>query len=172
MTQTEPTPKRERKVNPNREKLLQLSADAKALKERMIQESENPEDTLWWAAQTLNSIILKYFYKVPNGIELGTFHQWKAKNCMIKKGEKALVIWGQPLRAQNEEKARAKGEPAPEDEDLGDYFPMCFLFREDQVLTPDQIEAEKKSKQEKRDKRQQITEAIANLQAVELDLVL
>ena len=49
---------------------------------------------------------------------------------------------------------------------------MCFLFRADQVLTAEEIEAEKKSKQAKREKRQQITEAIANLQAVELDLVL
>ncbi len=49
---------------------------------------------------------------------------------------------------------------------------MCFLFRADQVLTAEEIEAEKKSKQEKREKREQIAQAIENLKAVELDLVM
>ena len=159
-------------LNPNREKLLLLSADAKALKHQFADEADSPEDFEYWESRTINFMLLKYFYKVPEGMELGTFHQWKAKNCMIKKGEKALVIWGQPLRAQKEEKAVAKGEPAPEDEDFGDYFPMCFLFRADQVLTAEEIEAEKKSKQAKREKREQIAQAIENLKAVELDLVL
>lgn len=172
MTETEPTPKREKKVNPNREKLLLLSADAKALKERMIQESTNADDALWWTAQTLNSIMLKYFYKVPEGTELGTFHQWKAKGCTIKKGEKALVIWGQPLRAQRAEKAEAKGEPAPEEDGEGDYFPMCFLFKEDQVLSPEDLEAEKQQRQEKAEKREQIAKAIETLPTVDLDSIL
>lgn len=172
MTATEPTPKREKKVNPNREKLLLLSTDAKALKERMIQEAESPEDSFWWAAQTLNSIMLKYFYKVPEGMELGTFHQWKAKGCTIKKGEKALTIWGQPLKAQRAEQAQAKGEPAPEEDGEGDYFPMCFLFRQDQVLTPEELEAEKQQRQEKAEKREQISKAIENLQTVDLDSIL
>lgn len=172
MTATEPTPKREKKVNPNREKLLLLSADAKALKEKMIQESESPEDAFWWTAQTLNSIMLKYFYKVPEGMELGTFHQWKAKGCMIKKGEKALIIWGQPLKAQRAEQAEAKGQDAPEEDESGDYFPMCFLFRADQVLTPEEIEAEKQQRQQKAEKREQITKAIEELQTVDLDSIL
>ena len=166
------TEKPKRQPNPNREKLLLLSADAKALKSQFADEADSPKDFEYWESRTINFMLLKYFYKVPEGMELGTFHQWKAKNCMIKKGEKALVIWGQPLRAQKEEKAKAKGEPAPEDDEDGDYFPMCFLFRADQVLTAEEIEAEKKSKVAKREKRQQIAEAIANLQAVELDLVM
>ena len=172
MTATEPTPKREKKVNPNREKLLLLSADAKALKEKMIQESESPEDAFWWTAQTLNSIMLKYFYKVPEGMELGTFHQWKAKGCMIKKGEKALIIWGQPLKAQRAEQAEAKGQEAPEEDESGDYFPMCFLFRADQVITPEELEAEKQERKQKAEKREQITKAIEELQTVDLDSIL
>lgn len=172
MTQTENTPKRERKPNPNREKLLLMSADARALKDRMIQEAESPEDAFWWTAQTLNSILLKYFYKVPEGMELGTFHQWKVKGCMIKKGEKALIIWGQPLSAQRAEKAEAKGEEAPEEDGNGEYFPMCFLFRADQVLTPEQVEAEKTKRQEAKEKREQISQAIQDLQTVDLDSIL
>lgn len=172
MTATEPTPKREKKVNPNREKLLLLSADAKALKEKMIQESESPEDAFWWTAQTLNSIMLKYFYKVPEGMELGTFHQWKAKGCMIKKGEKALIIWGQPLKAQRAEQAEAKGQEVLEEDESGDYFPMCFLFRADQVITPEELEAEKQERKQKAEKREQITKAIEELQTVDLDSIL
>jgi len=164
--------KAQRKLNPNREKLLIMSNDAKALKERMIQESQDVNDQFWWASQSVNSILLKYFHKVPADLELGTFHQWKAKGCMIKKGEKALVIWGQPLGAQRAEKAKAKGEPEPDEDGAGDYFPMCFLFTANQVLTPEQLEEEKRGKQEAREKKEQIKEAIQNLQSVDMDLVL
>lgn len=166
------TEKPQKPLNPNREKLLLLSVDAKALKEKLIREADTADIAEYWASRTVNFMLLKYFHKVPEGMELGTFHQWKAKNCMIKKGEKALVIWGQPLSAQRAEKAEAKGEPAPDDEDSGDYFPMCFLFKADQVLTAEEIEVEKKSKQNIREKRQEIAEAIENLKSVELDLVL
>jgi hypothetical protein len=163
----------EKKLNPNREKLLLMSADAKSLRDRMAQEATDPETALWWQSQTLNAILLRYFYKVPEGMELGTFHQWKAKGCMIKKGEKAITIWGQPLKAQRAEQARAKGQEAPtEDEDGGDYFPMCFLFRADQVLTPEELEAEKAQRQEKAEKREQIAKAIEALETVDFDTVL
>jgi hypothetical protein len=170
----ETTPQRpERKPNPNRDKLLLMSADAKSLKDRMIQEAKDENTAFWWAAQTINAILLRYFYKVPEGMELGTFNQWKAKGCMIKKGEKALTIWGQPLRAQRAEQAQAKGQEAPaEDEDGGDYFPMCFLFRADQVLTAEELEAERNQRQEKAEKREQIKEAIQTLQTVDLDAVI
>ncbi len=164
--------KPEKKVNPNREKLLIMSGDAKALKEKMIQESEDPDTAFWWEAQTINAILLRYFYKIPEGMELGTFHQWKAKDCMIKKGEKAIVIWGQPLRAQRAEQAKAKGQEAPEDEEGGDYFPMCFLFTADQVLTPEELEAERSQRKEKTEKREQIKEAIESLQTVDLDSII
>ncbi len=166
------TEKPKKPLNPNREKLLVLSGDAKALKEKLIREANTADVAEYWETRTVNFMLLKYIYKVPEDVELGTFHQWKAKGCMIKKGEKALVIWGQPLSAQRAEKAEAKGEPAPDDEDSGDYFPMCFLFRADQVLTAEEIEAEKKSKQNRKEKRQEIAEAIENLKSVELDLVL
>jgi hypothetical protein len=163
----------EKKLNPNREKLLQLSADAKSLREKMTQEATDADTAIWWQSQTLNAILLRYFYKVPEGMELGTFHQWKAKGCMIKKGEKALTIWGQPLRAQRAEQAKAKGqEPPAEDEDSGDYFPMCFLFRADQVLTPEELEAERSQRQSAKDKREQIKEAIEALQTVDLDSII
>jgi antirestriction protein ArdC len=170
----EETPQKpEKKLNPNREKLLPLSADAKALKEKMIQESEDPDTAFWWEAQTINAILLRYFYKIPEGMELGTFHQWKAKGCMIKKGEKSIVIWGQPLRAQRAEQAKAKGQEVPaEDEDSGDYFPMCFLFRADQVLTPEELEEERTQRQNKAEKREQIKQAIETLQTVDLDTVI
>lgn len=166
------TEKPQRPRNANREALMILSAQAKEFKEFQVQNAENPEDSFWWMAQTLNSIMLRHFYKVPEGMELGTFHQWKAKNCMIKKGEKALVIWGQPLSAQRAEKAKAKGEKAPEEDEDGEYFPMCFLFRADQVLTPEELEAEKAAKADKREKKEQITKAIEELQTVDLDSIL
>ncbi len=163
----------EKKLNPNREKLLMMSADAKALRDRMTQEATDADTAIWWQSQTLNAILLRYFYKVPEGMELGTFHQWKAKGCMIKKGEKALTIWGQPLKAQRAEQAKAKGqEPPTEDEDGGDYFPMCFLFRADQVLTPEELEAERSQRQSAKDKREQIKEAIESLETVDFDSIL
>lgn len=170
----ETTPQRpEKKLNPNREKLLIMSADAKSLRDKMTQQATDPNTALWWQSQTLNSILLRYFYKVPEDMELGTFHQWKAKGCMIKKGEKALTIWGQPLRAQRANEAQAKGKEAPaEDEDSGDYFPMCFLFRADQVLTPEELEAERTQRQEAKDKREQIKQAIESLETVDLDTII
>lgn len=171
MEETPKTP--EKKLNPNREKLLQMSADAKSLRDRMTQEATDAKTAIWWQSQTLNAILLRYFYKVPDGMELGTFHQWKAKGCMIKKGEKALTIWGQPLKAQRAEKALAKGqEPPTEDEDGGDYFPMCFLFRADQVLTPEELEAERNQRQEKAEPKAKKQEwEVFNLLTVDLDSI-
>jgi hypothetical protein len=168
----ETTEKPKKPLNANREKLLIISNDAKALRERLIQEAETPDIAVYWQTRTVNFILIKYFYKVAEGMELGTFNQWKGKNCMIKKGEKALVIWGQPLNAQRAEKAETNGKAAPDEDESGEYFPMCFLFTADQVMTAEEIEAEKKSKQDRRDKRKEIAVAIANLQAVNFDLVL
>jgi hypothetical protein len=166
MEANEERPKRPR--NANREALLILSNDAKSLRDKWAQDAQNPEESFYWASRTLNFIMLKYFYKVPEGMELGTFHQWKAKGCMIKKGEKALTIWGQPIHSQRLEKAKAKGEPAPE-EDESEYFPMCFLFRADQVLTAEELEAEKAAKAEVRAKKEEIKEAIADFQLINFD---
>lgn len=170
----EETPQKpEKKLNPNREKLLQLSADALLLKSKFTKLAATPTEAEFWETRTINYMLLRYFHKVPEGMELGTFHQWKAKGCMIKKGEKALTIWGQPLKAQRAEQAKAKGQEAPtEDEDGGDYFPMCFLFRADQVLTPEELEAERTQRKETKEKRQQIKEAIESLETVDFDSIL
>jgi hypothetical protein len=156
-----------RKPNPKREELLRLSAQARELKERLILEAKDENEAFYWATKTLNFLMLRYFYHIPEKMEMNTFHQWKEKGYLIKKGEKGTAIWGQPLRAQREQ-----ANPEEESESGGmEYFPMCFLFSKNQVLSVEEIEEEKAKAAKKQADKKEMQEAINNFDPVNIDLV-
>lgn len=113
-----------------RQKLCQLTANYRAIRQSKIDQAKTIAEALHWAGRTLNSFIVEDYQKQLGPGELLTFHQWKDKNKTIKKGEKGFPIWGQPIGHRAEEKEK-KGEPEPED---FKYFPVCYLFHESQTF--------------------------------------
>lgn len=160
--------KPERKPNPKREALIKMSQAAKELRENMTEGATTDNEALYWASRTVNFMLLHHMYETGGATEFNTFRQWKEKGATIKKGETAFLIWGQPIARQQAEKAEAKGEPEPDDSDF-DYFPLCYLFSDKQVITAEELEKEKTKKQEEQRKREEKALKLANLQTVELD---
>ena len=77
------------------------------------------------AIDSVNEGLIK-FYAQQGHIELNTFNQWLYKGYTVKKGEKALCLWGKPKQGKKE---------APKENETEDftYFPICYVFSNQQV---------------------------------------
>ncbi|MDR2065440.1 MAG: hypothetical protein LBP85_07020 [Prevotellaceae bacterium] len=69
---------------------------------------------------------LKETYRNSGHTELNTLKQWNKSGKLVKKGEKALLLWGQPKRVE-----RVSEETAEADE--FDFWPVCYVFSNKQV---------------------------------------
>ena len=67
------------------------------------------------------------FYAQQGHTTLHSFKQWLKEGFCVCRGEKALLLWGEPRKAQNKEKQKT------EDEDEFDFFPLAYVFSEKQV---------------------------------------
>lgn len=143
-------------IRAKREILIQHSVTARAMREQFVKNALKNGDTAraeFFMAKPLNYFIVKYIY-TPQGEkkEFKTFHEWKAEGASVKKGEKAFLIWGQPRKGvkygeETEQATNTPKEPQTEAEKLAreyDFFPLCYLFSEDQVYirTPEATETE------------------------------
>jgi hypothetical protein len=78
---------------------------------------------------------LEMMYSAQTGQkEWGTFHTWKKRGFMVKKGEKGFSIWGRPIEADG--KQHDAGEALAEGTDSEDkfsFFPLSHIFHAGQV---------------------------------------
>lgn len=93
-----------------REKLKELSKQVKPL----------VDDETY---ATVNAAIIDRIYRTENHQTFKSFNEWLAEGFKVKKGEKAFVIWGKPLKAQ-------KNSP---EEVRYDFFPLSYIFSNAQV---------------------------------------
>jgi hypothetical protein len=77
-------------------------------------------------AETVNEG-LKLIYAEQGHRNLKTFKEWLKFGKAVKKGEKALLLWGKPLREQKDQ------NPKPEDQDDRDFYPIAYVFSSSQV---------------------------------------
>ena len=70
---------------------------------------------------------LKDIYKLQGNTDLRTFEQWKKAGYQVKKGAKALYLWGR----QNRKTVNENGETKEVT-----YFPLLAVFSENQVFNP------------------------------------
>lgn len=166
MEKQDTTPKKPR--NPKRDFLVNLSNMAKKLRDDMAEGAETPEEALFWSSRTINYMLLNHIHNTDGATEFNTFHQWKAKGATIKKGSTAFLVWGQPVGRQKAEEAKAKGEPAEDDSEY-EYFPICYLFSDKQVITAEELEAEKQRKETEKQEREAKEAKLAALKPVEMD---
>ena len=144
--QTELTEK-ERNRKAQFERLLSASAQARQIRELMINTAKSLQQAMFLEGQPLNYFILKYVY-APT--EEGTtdfkkFNEWKQEGYTIKKGSKAFPVWSQPTKRERKEgDSETETAPTPAlmenatgEENRTRYekerFNMCYLFSNLQV---------------------------------------
>ena len=139
---TEQQPQRAKREFSNRDmqfqKLLQVSAQAKTIKTKLVQNAKSNDQALFYHSKPLNYFILNYVYASDEITEFKKFNEWKREGATVKKGEKAYPIWGQPVAQQKQDAAEQKGEqydPTPDEERR---FPMCYVFSNLQVSLKNQ----------------------------------
>jgi len=102
--------------NDKRSALIELSKFAKA---RQMADLEG---------MSINEILVEEFYTDAENFEFNTFKQWKQKGMNIKKGATAFLVWGS--KRKNKE---ASPEPQTDEEKSFEFFPVCYLFSNNQV---------------------------------------
>jgi len=80
-------------------------------------------------ANTINEG-LKIMYAENGHTQLKTFNQWLKDGLVVKRGEKALMLWAKPLR---EQKGKRNQQENPEEENGKDFFPVAYVFSNLQV---------------------------------------
>lgn len=76
--------------------------------------------------------LLREYYAQAGHTELKTFDEWKQAGFYIRKGEKAILLWGHP-KPSRQAKEAAKQEGKPEEEAENDFYPLAYLFSNQQV---------------------------------------
>ena len=117
-----------KKNESNREQAQQRRA---ALKDLSSQLQALSKQGLFPEFPTVNGL-LRYYYESKGYKDLKTFKQWKKDGFSVKKGEKAILLWAQPVASsQSKESATEAGKTAEEAKE--DYFPVCHVFAACQV---------------------------------------
>lgn len=66
-------------------------------------------------------------YAEQGHTEIHSFKKWLEKGYCVRKGEKALLLWGEPRKAFNQEKKDDK------EKDEFSFFPLAYVFSQKQV---------------------------------------
>ena len=151
--QTRPLTAKEKNRAAQFERLLAASAEARQIRDFMINTAKSAAQALFLESQPLNYFILKFVYAPAEEgtTEFKKFNEWKQEGYTIKKGSKAFPVWSQPTK--REKKAQeGENEPAPTpalmenangtgEEDSTRHererFNMCYLFSNLQVTRRD-----------------------------------
>jgi len=132
---------RQEEARQRRDVLKSISKKARLLREN------RPE----FEGSTINEILMAVLYNRHGDREFKKFREWKEEGFTIKKGEKGFMLWAQPL---SELKKQEGQETDPEDEE-NSFFPVCYLFSNEQVIKPEP--------KEQKPKRQPVPEAVPDL---------
>ncbi|MBQ7665027.1 MAG: hypothetical protein IJS43_07395 [Bacteroidaceae bacterium] len=83
---------------------------------------------------TVNGL-LRFFYEQQGHTELKTFDEWKAAGYSVRKGQKAILLWGKPRKHDRDKEAATAGEftVLQDDNKKEDFFPVCYVFSNLQV---------------------------------------
>lgn len=108
--------KKQEEFKEKRNRLIELSQNAKAL----VEAGEYDR---------INEAIVNGIYKEENPQieEFKTFGQWKQEGKTIKKGSKAFLVWGHPRKTEQ----TPEGSEEPKEYK---YWPVCYLFSNLQVM--------------------------------------
>lgn len=113
-----------KKISKTKRELIQLSKEAKALREE-LQSLGNPKfDDL-----SINDVLVMMYQKDTGAKMFKTYNDWKKAGFQVKKGEKSYRIWGKPIKA----KIKDQSAENQDEERKYQFWPMCALFNENQI---------------------------------------
>ena len=118
-TEQKPLTEKQEQARARRQALRDLSNELKSIAELNGQEANVNE-------------LLRDFYAGTGHTELKTFDQWKEDGYFIRKGEKALLLWGKPKASKNAIQEATQQGKSEEDADT-DFYPLAYLFSQQQV---------------------------------------
>ncbi len=79
----------------------------------------------------VNDRLRHYIYQCQN---IKTFQEWRECGRTVKKGEKALLFWGTPIKRKLKDKEGKIIKDKEGNPKKGkDYFPLVYLFSEEQT---------------------------------------
>lgn len=78
------------------------------------------------ACGTINEALID-IYRNDGHEEIHSFKKWIERGFCVRRGEKALLLWGEPRKGGKQEK-EAEGE-----EDEFKFFPLAYVFSNKQV---------------------------------------
>lgn len=148
--QTRPLTAKEKNRAAQFERLLAASAEARQIRDFMINTAKSAAQALFLESQPLNYFILKFVYAPAEEgtTEFKKFNEWKSEGYTIIKGSKAFPVWSQPTKREKKEQdgetesapqpammENANGEDNGEESRSGrERFNMCYLFSNLQVI--------------------------------------
>lgn len=74
---------------------------------------------------------LKSLYRQEGHTTLKTMRQWNGEGKRVKKGERALCLWGRPKQTI-QEKNNTETSQSDDDQSLN-FYPICFVFSNLQI---------------------------------------
>ena len=124
--------KKERDEKKEREARLLKRQQLKILSQSLVARREMGE-YMGNEDDTVNGL-LRFYYACKGYTNLKTFKEWKKEGFTVRKGEKALLIWGMPVASKAErERIEELKKQGREEDAKEDFFPLCYLFAESQV---------------------------------------
>ena len=78
----------------------------------------------------VNELLMLFVYNPDNNLEFNSFKSWIGKGFKVKKGEKAFLLWGEPIKNK---KAEEKPQTDPNEDDNFSFFPLAYVFSNSQV---------------------------------------
>ena len=82
---------------------------------------------------TVNNKLMKFIYNPKNNLEFRSFKKWKEQGFTVRKGQKAFLLWGQPLENDKNSKDKDKKNEELNEEEGSKFFPVAYVFSSDQV---------------------------------------
>jgi hypothetical protein len=108
-----------------REKRKELQELSKIAKMRIKADCEG---------MSVNEVLISEFYSDEENQEFKTLHDWNKSGFRVVKGSTAFIIWGKPKPLKKEEEAN---QSQNQEEEKDDFFPLCYLFSNAQVISED-----------------------------------
>ena len=119
VTTPEPVKKEQNAIQAKRNELKELS--------RQLQKQAQDH-----GLKTSTNFLLREWYAADGHKELKTFEQWKEAGYFVRKGEKALLLWGHP-KPSKQALTTATEKGKPEDDAENDFYPIAYVFSNMQV---------------------------------------
>lgn len=79
------------------------------------------------AIGSINEGLARYYAELGHKV-LNSYSQWKEQGFQVKKGSKALLMWGEPKQLH-----KPDAQPKNEGEEEDKFFPLAYLFSNLQV---------------------------------------